>query len=323
MTEAAMGAVADVSVVLATRDRPALLWRCLEAIEAQTQPPLEVLVVDDASGPETAAVLDQMAARLPLRRVRLPRRSGPGRARNAGWSRAQGTWVAFTDDDCRPEPGWLAALRATATENRVVVGRTRPDPAGDPPRSAFDRSMEAEGLTHRFSTCNILYPLKALRRLGGFDPEIDLFGEDTDLGQRAVGLGLVETYAADAIVNHVVHHMTAVAALRERWRCGEVVRLARRYPRLRDEIWHGRFWKHYHPRVFEALAGVALTPVSPVFLFLTTPWFKEAGVRLRHDLGRDLEGADAARELASLFLLDSVEALSCAWGSVRHRTLFL
>ena len=50
---------------------------------------------------------------------------GPARARNLGARAARGRLLAFTDDDCRPEPGWLAALEAAlaARPGAMVGGR--------------------------------------------------------------------------------------------------------------------------------------------------------------------------------------------------------
>ncbi|MFM7142900.1 MAG: glycosyltransferase family A protein, partial [Alphaproteobacteria bacterium] len=65
--------------------------------------------------------LDRLAERLDGRlHVRLLRqeRSGPAAARNRGVREAHGEFVAFTDDDCRPDPQWLATL--------VDAARARP-----------------------------------------------------------------------------------------------------------------------------------------------------------------------------------------------------
>jgi glycosyltransferase involved in cell wall biosynthesis len=99
-----------VSVVVATRDRPGQLDECLRALDAQTSASLEVVVVDDASV-DAAAVANVVAA---YRRARLVRAAGrgPAAARNAGVAEARGDVVCFTDDDCRPEPGWARALAA-------------------------------------------------------------------------------------------------------------------------------------------------------------------------------------------------------------------
>src|SRR5947209_6663562 len=108
-----------VSVVVPTRNRVELLPKVLGALERQTFHSFEVIVVDDASEDETAAVLAEWQG--PNRRAfRLPRPWGSYAARNRGVDEALAMLVAFTDDDCLPEPGWLAALVEAMGQPDVV-----------------------------------------------------------------------------------------------------------------------------------------------------------------------------------------------------------
>src|SRR5438093_9901845 len=102
-----------VSVVVPTRQRAPLLSRLVAALEVQADVgAFEVIVVDDASADGTGTALERLAsaASIPVRAVRLAARRGPAGARNVGWRLARAPLVAFTDDDCVPQPGWLAAL---------------------------------------------------------------------------------------------------------------------------------------------------------------------------------------------------------------------
>jgi glycosyltransferase involved in cell wall biosynthesis len=88
----------QLSVVLPTRNRPALLMQAVGSALAQDGVEVEVIVVDDASSDETPAVLSGIADdRLTVIRNETPK--GPAVARNAGIDRAEGEWVAFLDDD--------------------------------------------------------------------------------------------------------------------------------------------------------------------------------------------------------------------------------
>jgi len=95
-------------VVVPTRDRPDRLARCLLALDAQSEPPHEVVLVDDGSA-DHGAVLAAVGERPRVRVVRGAG-EGPARARNLGAAAAASEVVCFTDDDCRPGPGWVAAL---------------------------------------------------------------------------------------------------------------------------------------------------------------------------------------------------------------------
>jgi len=315
-----------VAVVVATRDRPRLLDRCLEALAAQQRPPDEVIVVDDGSrGGQTAAVLQRHAAALPLRVLRREVSGGPGRARQMGWQAAAAAYVAFTDDDCRPTPGWLAALAAGAAPRHVRVGRTQPDPADGPLLSVFDRTMRVEAHDGRFSTCNVLYPRALLAELGGFDHAFDGYGEDSDLGQRARAAGASDSWVPEALVWHAVHRPGAVRSLRERRRVGEIVRLVRRHPELRREIWQGWFWKPEHRELLLAAAGVGVAVRAPLALVAAQRWVSRAPGRVRWVVPEPARGGRGwmLRQCAGLALIDGVELASCAAGSLRHRTLFL
>ena len=90
-----------VSVVVPCFNSAGTLARALRSVALQSLPPLEVIVVDDASSDASADVALSWGASssVPLVLVRLPHNSGPAAARNAGWARAQGEFIAFLDAD--------------------------------------------------------------------------------------------------------------------------------------------------------------------------------------------------------------------------------
>lgn len=108
----------QVSVVMVTRDRSALVREALASVVAQTYPNWEVVVVDERNAPEHRAELDRLADG---ERVRLVAASRPGLAagRNAGRAAAAGSIIAYLDDDNLLQPDWLKAV--------VWALRQRPD----------------------------------------------------------------------------------------------------------------------------------------------------------------------------------------------------
>jgi GT2 family glycosyltransferase len=96
-----------LQVVIPTRDRAEQLLPTLDALAAQSEP-VAVVVVDQSETVDARlrARVDQRAG------VRLLADSGRGlsRARNTGWRVVRARWIAFLDDDCRPEPDWAARL---------------------------------------------------------------------------------------------------------------------------------------------------------------------------------------------------------------------
>ncbi|HET8672635.1 MAG TPA: glycosyltransferase [Thermoleophilaceae bacterium] len=97
-----------MSVVVPTYDGAETLRTTIEALNRQTVPDgsYEIIVVDDASTDDSALVAEAAGARV----IRQPANRGAGAARNAGVRAARAPLVAFIDDDCTAEPGWLAEL---------------------------------------------------------------------------------------------------------------------------------------------------------------------------------------------------------------------
>ncbi len=88
--------------------------------------------------------------------------------RNRGWQEARGALIAFTDDDCRPAPGWLArSLDAHAQVPGAAVvleGRTEPDPDEAHLFGGLARSMEVYGPNRWYPTCNLALPRDLIER---------------------------------------------------------------------------------------------------------------------------------------------------------------
>lgn len=91
----------SVAVVVPAYNASSFLRRTLETIAAQTFAPAEVVIVDDGSTDDTAAIAEAFAAERHPFRVLVLREShrGPGATRNAGIARATAEWVAFLDSD--------------------------------------------------------------------------------------------------------------------------------------------------------------------------------------------------------------------------------
>jgi glycosyltransferase involved in cell wall biosynthesis len=126
---------------------------------------------------------------------------GPAAARNAGWRFARGRVIAFTDDDCIPEPEWLAAgTRAMREGASGVSGRVVMPLPEDP----TDYELNAAGLASaKFVTANSFYLRSALEAAGGFDERFAIaWREDSDLWLTFMERGEPLVSAEDAVVVH-------------------------------------------------------------------------------------------------------------------------
>jgi glycosyltransferase involved in cell wall biosynthesis len=106
----------QVSVIVPTRNRRELLPTTLCSALGQRGVDLEVLIIDDASDDDTAAVAHALADGR-VRVIRLDTPSGVSMARNRGVAAARGEWLAFLDDDDLWAPDKLARQLAAARES--------------------------------------------------------------------------------------------------------------------------------------------------------------------------------------------------------------
>ena len=111
-----------ITVIVCTRNRPALLEQCLGALSRQTYPRFDVLVVDNASMRPVQDICRRWGATWALAPL-----TGLTRARNIGARLAQGELIAYIDDDAVAEAGWLEALVEDFKDPEIaaVTGRIR------------------------------------------------------------------------------------------------------------------------------------------------------------------------------------------------------
>ena len=161
-----------------------------------------VIVSDDGSPGDNARAL--VESRYPgVRWLQGPRR-GPAANRNFGASHATTPWLVFTDDDCLPQPEWLAAFArqvdaATAAGYRVLEGRTD---SGVERMSPFEQAPgnDAGGLLW---SCNLAVERALFEHLGGFDagfPYPHL--EDVDFRMRLDDAGERYRFVPEAEIIH-------------------------------------------------------------------------------------------------------------------------
>lgn len=278
-----------VSVVVPTHNRPALLDRCLAALAAQDYPAkrYEIIVVDDAACDETARQVARWAGQCQaaVRYLPMPASGGhgPAAARNRGWRTARGAIVAFTDDDCIPDSGWLLAGEAALCEPRpgTIPGHPSGGQAADPllvrdcallaggwgrtivpiSSSPTDYERDATGLERAEAiTANVFYRREALAIAGGFDERFrSAWREDSDLYFTLLELGARVEPIPDALVVHPVRPARWTVCLGQQRKSRYNALLYKKHPSLyRERIQPAPPWNYYAAVVSGLLAALGL-----------------------------------------------------------------
>jgi GT2 family glycosyltransferase len=319
-----------ISVVVPSHARQLRLRWLLNAFEEQTldRGSFEVVVVHDYGDGDTRTVIERhpLAEAGVLRHIRIEPGTGqPARQRNLGWRDARAPLVAFTDDDCRVDPGWLEQLLKVADANpgAIVQGVTKSEPYElDSWAAPHVRTLSVPNPPNEFlQTCNILYPRDLLERLNGLDESFEApVGEDTDLALRALASGAHAVGAPDAVVYHAVEEYTLPRMIKLNWKWRHVALLAKRHPRVRREWVGGIFWRREHGTLAAALLGFLLARRIPLAALAAAPYLRELLLR-RGTAKRQL--ATAAAEVPGQVAVDVAELGTLVAGSVIYRTLVL
>jgi GT2 family glycosyltransferase len=223
-----------VSVIVPVYDHGERLPETLRALADQAYPgEWEVVVVDNGS----SAGLEEIVARYPGARLVHEPRVGSYAARNRGVKEARAEILAFTDADCRPERGWLAAgvevLRADPAcgllAGRIdveVVDPGRPTAAELYESVAAFRQREYVERWRFGATANLFTRRGAFARVGPFDEALHSLG-DRDWGRRVFEAGFTLRYTEAARVHHPARRSLRELLRRARRMTGGYYQIAR------------------------------------------------------------------------------------------------
>jgi glycosyltransferase involved in cell wall biosynthesis len=201
-----MNSSLQFSVIIPTYHRNDLLAKCLDCLAPGIQSlPIEqyeVIVTDDGSEITAESMIREQ---YPWAKwVSGPRR-GPAANRNNGASYAQGEWLAFTDDDCLPEPNWLINY-AQAIDGSALALEGAIHPLGNPHQDLVECPVNLVGGC--FWSANIAVQRSLFEKIGGFDANYPLAAyEDQDLQLRLFPLTEI-TFVANSCVLHPVRNVS-------------------------------------------------------------------------------------------------------------------
>jgi glycosyltransferase involved in cell wall biosynthesis len=196
-----------VSVVIAAYNAQNTIAQAVTHSLAQAKGPMEVevVVVDDGSTDDTAAVAENAGAK-----VIRQENAGPAEARNRGWKTATGQFICFTDSDCIPMPDWMENLLDGFTDQQVGAVAGSYDIANGNSwlarwvhQEIIERHKKMNSFVRAFGSYNVAIPRYILRATGGFDSGYyRASGEDNDLSYRIIKKGWRIAFNPEAKVAH-------------------------------------------------------------------------------------------------------------------------
>ena len=226
-----------ISVVICTRDRTDLLKGALEAILALDYPDREIIVIDNAPSNNSTA---ELVARLPVRYVK-EERPGLDWARNRGIAEASHEIIAFTDDDVRPDRGWLRGIAAGFVDPTIMAVSGLVAPAELETEAQIQYEFGYGGMLqylHCFKVdgsnltaqkllwasaygvgANMAFRRQVFEDVGNFDPALDVGtptrgAGDIEMFHRILAKGYSTFYEPTAFVWHV-HRRSGEALSRQ------------------------------------------------------------------------------------------------------------
>ncbi len=224
------------SVIVPAYNAAATLDLCLRSLTCQTfcRSAYEIIVVDDGSADNTAAIAENHDVRL----VQQPNR-GPAAARNRGAQEARGEIIVFTDADCEAEKDFLEKLLAPFADPGVsgAQGAYLTRQTSLTARFAQVEFEDRYALMARYDSIDLAATYAAAFRrelflaMSGFDASFPVANnEDTEFSYRLCNAGCTLVFAPDAYVYHQ-HPETLRRYLRTKyWRAYWRMVVYRKYP---------------------------------------------------------------------------------------------
>ncbi|TME89143.1 MAG: glycosyltransferase [Chloroflexi bacterium] len=203
-----------ISVAICSYNGGRTIRECCEGVRRLEYPNFEVIVVDDGSTDDTAAIAREHGFRV----ISTPNR-GLSAARNLALEAATGEIVAYIDDDAYPDPHWLSYLAwAFLRTQHAAIGGPNLPPRGDGwfadcvgnapggPVHVLLSDTEAEHVPG----CNLAMRKSSLEAIGGFDPRYRVAGDDVDVCWRLQARGWTIGFHPAALVWH--HRRSSIRA---------------------------------------------------------------------------------------------------------------
>lgn len=185
----------DISLVIPAHNESKYIEGCLASVVKQARHFKEIVVVDNASTDRTA----EIAAKFPDVRVVRAADKGLTKARQVGLLNTTGEYVAYIDADCRLPDGWAAMAHKFIQQSPNAVSWSGPAKYHDAPSLLWQFQLGLgwwvsaplmyRAVGYMLFGANFIVRRDAINAIGGFDPEVEFYGEDMTLAKRLSSQG--------------------------------------------------------------------------------------------------------------------------------------
>ncbi|WP_293006546.1 glycosyltransferase [Nitrosomonas sp.] len=195
-----------IDVVIPVYNAPEFSKRCIDSVVAHLGLSIRtVYVQDDASEPETRAMLDGLS-HPQVKVFHAPDNQGYGRSVNDAAARSDADWILVLNSDIEVLGNFLPLLCAAITVDQKLAVISPAE--GDIPSAKADHYLRQPGgyiATYRFRGYAFLIRRAVFQAMGGFDVQFGRgYYEDTDLGRRLMKQGWRMGVHPDAVVRHEI-----------------------------------------------------------------------------------------------------------------------
>uniref|UniRef100_B8HT95 Glycosyl transferase family 2 n=1 Tax=Cyanothece sp. (strain PCC 7425 / ATCC 29141) TaxID=395961 RepID=B8HT95_CYAP4 len=279
-----------ISVVICTYNRASYLAKAIQSLLEQSLEPqsYEIIIVDNGSTDTTKMTVEQFSANINIRYI-YESNQGLCYARNTGWRKAKGKYVAYLDDDAIASPFWLNKIIEvfdSGIANPGCVGG-KVKPIWEAPRPQWlsdellatltivdwsDAPQVISDLSQQWLVgANIAFPKEVLEELGGFVAGLGrvgnnlLSGDDTFLEKQIIQAGYSCFYHPEI----VVHHHIQLSRLSQDWFISRYLWQGRSDAMMQlieaTLPWYNRFWM-----VALKVVGLLRSPKKVLALLIPT-----------------------------------------------------
>ncbi|KAA0992621.1 glycosyltransferase family 2 protein [Dyadobacter aurulentus] len=323
----------NISVVIPTLRRPALLHKCLNAILAQHCPDFsfDVTIVSDGPDAATESLVQKIKSGhpgFPLYFHSLEKKAGPAAARNYGWKKSTGELIVFTDDDCIPSATWLAGYwtRYRANSQNVIAFTGKVEVPIPAKPTDYEKNVSHLS-TAEFITANCACTRTALELVDGFDEAFPVaWREDSDLQFRLMKKQVAIVNVQQAAVCHPVRPASWGSSLRDQQKSMFNALLFKKHPGFyRKRIAESPVWNYYVIFFSTIAAFLAAVFAAPALLAPALLCWLLAVVGF---LFKRLKGTDpsVSHRLEMIVTSILIPYLSIYWtirGALRYKVFFL